>query len=100
MTTQPTSLIDLITSLPSKSEVKSWERKCVAMAKLLDELRPIEEEIIAILSRRQPLVDSIEMLRHQMTQECIHPKEHLVDFGTYVRCKFCERTLCPPTASE
>jgi hypothetical protein len=93
-----TDRIEYIASLASRGEIKSWERKCVAMSKLLDQLRPIEEEILEIISKRQPLVDSIEELRHQMTQECIHPQEHLVDMGEYVTCKFCDRKMAPPNA--
>lgn len=93
-----TDPIEYIAALPSRSEVKSWERKCVALVKLLDTLRPIENEILEIVSKRQPLVDEIEQLRHQMTQECIHPQEHLVDMGEYVQCKFCDRKLAPPNA--
>ena len=85
--------IEVIASLPDKSETRSWERKAVAMAKLLEQLQPIEERMLALVAERQPLVDEIEALRTVMTQECIHPVEHLVECDTYVDCKFCNRRL-------
>lgn len=94
--TQQSPEIEYIASLPSKSEVKSWERKCIALAKLLELLAPIDEQILEIIRERQPLINDIEDLRGQMTQECIHPKEHLIDLPAYVLCKFCERKLVIP----
>ena len=85
--------IELIASLPNKSETRSWERKAVAMAKLLEQLQPIEEKMLEIVAQRQPLVDEIEELRTVMTQECIHPIEHLVEHGNHIECKFCMRRL-------
>lgn len=88
--------IEYIASLPTKNEVKSWERKCIALAKLLELLAPIDEQILEIIRERQPLINDIEELRAQMTQECIHPKEHLIDLPGYTLCKFCEKRLVIP----
>lgn len=98
--TKITPAIELIASLPIKSEVKSWERKVVALAKLLDQLKPVDEAILTILAERQPMINELEELRHQMTQECIHPVEHLVDKGSFVLCKFCDRKLVVPSTDE
>jgi hypothetical protein len=70
------------------------------MARLLERLAPFDEQILAIMNERRPLIDEIEELRHQMTQECIHPVEHLVDNGDHVLCKFCSRKLIAPNVTE
>lgn len=100
MDNETTPEMDYIASLPTKSEVKSWERKCVALAKLLDLLAPIDEQVLEILRERQPLINEIEDLRHIMTQECIHPLEHLVSSPKFIHCKFCDRRLMKPDVNE
>lgn len=89
----PTPNMNKIANLPDRSEVRSWERKCVSLAKMLQEMEPFDEQILAIIRERQPLIQEIEDLRAQMVQECIHPIEHLVDRGDFVHCKFCDRKL-------
>lgn len=84
---------EYIASLPDRSEIRSWERKCIAMQKLLEQLAPIDEQVLKIMQERLPLIAEIEELRHQMTQECIHPIEHLVETDNHVVCKFCDRKL-------
>lgn len=91
---------EYIASLPDRSEVRSWERKCVTMQRLLDELAPIEEQMFEIMRERLPLVNQIEDLRFQMTQECIHPVEHLVEKDDHVICKFCDRRLVITAKNE
>lgn len=95
-----TDTIDIISSIPDKSEVRSWERKCVAMSRLIAELEPLSDQILALMKERQPLIDQVEELRHQMTQECIHAKEHLVQYDDHVHCRFCERKLVLPQRTE
>lgn len=85
--------LDKIAAIASKREIASWERKCVTLDKLLKEVEPIQEEILAIIARRQPLIDQIESLRYQMTQECIHPREHLIVVDNHALCKFCNTKM-------
>lgn len=90
------SLIDYVTTIPTKSEVVSWERKCVALAKLIQTIKPYEDQILEILMQRRELADQIEELRSQMVLECIHPKEHLVEYTDHILCKFCGSQLYAP----
>ncbi len=85
-----------ISNNANRSEKTSWNRKMDNMVKLLAEIRPIEEQIIALTEKKIPLFDQIQDLRKQMLQDCIHPYEYVLVEENHCVCKFCERKLSLP----
>jgi len=93
-------LMERISNVANRSEKTAWKRKLNNMEKLLDELRPIEEKIMAIIAEeKQPLIDKIHDLRTIMVGDCVHPFEHLCMKDGYVECKFCNKKLKVPDGS-
>ena len=84
---------------PSRSEKVSWNRKMDNMVKRFAELAPIEDEILALMAKKQPIFDEIQEIRQVMVNECIHPFEYLVMKDTHVLCKFCNRKIALTHAS-
>lgn len=96
-----------MSSLASRREKVSWNRKMDNMIKLVAALKPIENKIVNLQAKKQPLMDQIAALRETMKQECIHPVDHLVYVPSIVDlyketpinavehaiCKFCNRRL-------
>jgi hypothetical protein len=85
--------IDTITGYSQNDAKLAWRRKKKKLEDLIDELRPIEEQILDLYESKQPILDKIEELRQIMSQECIHPKDYLVHKGTHVECKFCDKII-------
>lgn len=81
--------METISGAASRNEKVSWNRKSDNMAQLLETIRPMEDEITALIAKKQPILDDINTLRAVMVQECVHPYEHLVYKDDYVECKFC-----------
>lgn len=87
-------LFEKISNHANRSEKTAWKRKLANMEKLIEELRPIEEKILAIMhDEKQPILDLIQELRKTMVTECVHPYEHLVRKEGFVYCKFCNRRI-------
>lgn len=79
-----------VSGFKSKSEKLSWKRKQVKIQKIIDEkLNPIQEKILALNLKKQPIMDEIAKVRDAMVKTCIHPHEFLEHHDTYVECKFC-----------
>ena len=94
-------LLESIANHANRSEKTAWKRKLNNMEGLIEKLRPIEEEILRILTeKKQPLLDEVAALRSLMVKDCIHPYEHLVmkEVG-FVECKFCGKKLKVPDGS-
>lgn len=89
-----------ISNAANRSEKTSWNRKMDNMVKLLAALRPIEDKIIELQSKKIPLFDEIQGLRTQMVNECIHPFEYLIVNSTHAVCKFCDRKMSIPKLGE
>ena len=87
-------LLESVSDHATRSEKVSWERKQNNMAALLEQLKPIEDQIIDLMAKKMPIIDQISELRKEMVKQCIHPYSLLVrlDENT-ARCKFCERTI-------
>jgi hypothetical protein len=82
-------------SFADNAEKLAWRRKYKKMQAMLEELQPIEEQIIQLYEKKQPIFDKIQELREVMTEECIHPKEYLAHRGTHIECKFCNKLIKP-----
>lgn len=90
-------LLESVAGHATRSEKTSWERKRTNMEKLVKQLRPLEDKIMEIRAKMQPIYDEITELRQLMVEECIHPFDMLIyDEATQtVTCKFCEKKLKP-----
>jgi hypothetical protein len=89
-------IFESISGNATRSEKISWNRKMDNMVKLLTTLRPIEEEILALILKKQPILDEVQTLRITMVNECVHPFEYLVLKDGYVECKFCNKKISIP----
>ena len=71
----------------------AWRRKEKKMEELLENLEPLNQESLDLMSRKQPILDEITELRTKMVHECVHPTKLLVHKGTHIMCKFCNKKL-------
>lgn len=85
-----------VANIKDKNEKLSWTRRQKKIEEMVLEMRPIEDEILALVAKRQVVLDKIGLLRKQMVKECIHPKNSLVHKSTYIDCKFCNAKLSIP----
>lgn len=88
--------IDAIATHQHKNTRLAWKRKQDKMSALIEKAAEVEQEILQLVLKKQPIMDEIQMLRAEMVKECIHPKDHLAHHGTYLVCRFCERKLSIP----
>ena len=89
-------LLSAVADNSTRSEKVSWDRKMDGMVRLLSTLTPIEDKITALLAKKMPIIDEIQVLRDDMVDDCVHPYSHLVlktnsTGDEYVECKFCNR---------
>lgn len=82
-------VLDSIANHATRSEKTAWNRKRDNLDRLMQKLRPLEDEILAIRVKMQPMYDDIAILRGDMAQDCIHPRDLLIHKGDHVECKFC-----------
>ncbi len=85
-----------VANIKDKNEKLSWTRRKRKIEMMVEEMRPIEEQIIELQNQRQEHLDKIQELRKMMVKECIHPKDLLVHKTTYIECKFCNAKLSIP----
>lgn len=86
-------IITTINSVATKSEKNAWMRQYRNLQKLLKTLEPIEDKILELQVKKQPIIDSIMKLRNSMLQLCIHPAEYLTVHEGIAICKFCNKKL-------
>ena len=84
----------------TKNEKLAWQRKLKRMEVLIDQLRPLEDEILKIMERKLPIMDDVAALRAEMVKECVHPRDLLLHKGGWIECKFCNAKLSIPTDSQ
>jgi hypothetical protein len=87
--------IKVIRSHMEKADILSWRRKKEKMEKMVEEeVQPLEDEILALILKKQPLMDELLALRSVMVETCIHPEDLLVEYddGTMF-CNFCNKRL-------
>jgi len=82
-------------SIIPKNEKISWKRKKKTVENLLEELAPLEEQIMQLMAEKTKIMDKITNIRTAMIAECIHPTDYLVESadGMHMTCKFCERDI-------
>lgn len=84
----------------TKNEKLAWQRKLKKMEGLIAELEPLQEAILAIMDKKQPILDDITLLRNEMIKECVHPRDYLIHKGSHIECKFCSARLSIPSTLE
>lgn len=84
-------VLDTISNHATRSEKTAWNRKRKNLEDLVKKLRPMEDEILAIRVKMQPIYDEVAILRGDMAQDCVHPRDMLVYSADkkHVECKFC-----------
>lgn len=88
--------LEAIADAATRSEKVSWDRKMNNMVTLLSKIRPIEDQILDLMSQKMPLMDDVAALRREMVKECVHPYTHLVvRADDSVECKFCGKRFNP-----
>lgn len=86
-----------VAGVRDKNEKLSWTRKFKNLeSKVADELSPIEEQIAALLVKKNRLLDEIQEVRTELVKECVHPTSYLVHMGNHIQCKFCNAKLSIP----
>ena len=85
-----------VANIKDKNEKLSWTRRQKKVEEMVEEMRPIEDQILALTAQRQEVLEKIQVIRKQMVKECIHPKNSLVHKGNYIECKFCNAKLSIP----
>lgn len=78
---------------PERAEKVSWNRKMANLEALYDKIQPLEDEILDLISKKQPIYDEMQAIRVVMVDECIHPFDQLEVKEGHAQCKFCNRKL-------
>lgn len=87
-------LRETVSNVATHNEKVSWNRKANNLAKLIEELRPIEEQISDLLVIKQEIIDKVTTLRTTMVNECVHPYEYLIQLDDHLlECKFCFKKI-------
>jgi ABC-type uncharacterized transport system ATPase component len=87
---------ETISNAATRGEKISFDRKMNNMVLLLSQLSPLEEQITELMARKIPILDSVQALRVEMVNSCVHPSTHLVINEHYAVCKFCDRKFNIP----
>lgn len=90
------SMLEIVSNQAPRSDKTSWNRKMTNMQKLLDQIQPIEQRILELHMKKQPIADEIEELRRIMVTECVHPFDLLVFKEDHIECKFCHNKISLP----
>lgn len=88
--------LKVVSNIKDKNEKLSWNRRQKKIEGMVEEMRPLEEKIMALQAEHQLHLDKIQVLRKQMVKECIHPRNSLVHKNTFIECKFCNAKLSIP----
>lgn len=87
---------EAIWNFRDKNEKASWVRKKKNLETLVAKLEPIEEQLRKLNADKSLILDEINDIRKTMVIDCIHPKDYLVHYDTYVKCRFCEYKISIP----
>jgi hypothetical protein len=85
--------LEVVSKQSHKNDKLAWARKRKKLEEMVEELQPLESQILDLMAKKQVHLDEITALRMMMIRECIHPQESLVHHGTYIDCKFCGNKL-------
>lgn len=96
-------LLETIANHATRSEKTAWSRKRKNMEILVGQLAPLENKMIELRAKMQPIYDEVAILRAEMVNDCVHPFDLLVFKENHVACKFCDKKLVvknQPTTNE
>lgn len=83
----------IVAKCSDKNERLAWGRKRKKMDEIVKKLQPLEDAILEIVKKKEPILEELRELRELMTRECVHLEEFLVHHGGYILCKFCDARL-------
>lgn len=84
--------LETVANAATRSEKVAWERKMDNMQSMINTLKPLEDQILEIMVKKNVILDGVAGLRKEMVRDCIHPYEHLVPHDDRtVTCKFCNK---------
>lgn len=87
-------LKEAISDVATRGEKVSWERRRDKMTAIIEELNPIETEILTLMAQKMALLDKVTNLRQEMVDSCVHPFDLLVVHAdNSVECKFCGKRM-------
>lgn len=73
---------------------QSWDRKYKKLLKLVDEINTLSNKILELEEEKLPILDKIELLRNELTDDCVHPVDLCVPIENQtVLCKFCNKKI-------
>lgn len=84
----------------TQGERNAWNRKRRQIEALVEQIQPVEQQIIEMRGRIQPTYDTIAEIRESMIHDCIHPADMLIDHDGVTICKFCERRFVVPNNTQ
>ena len=85
-----------VANFRDKNEKASWLRKKKNLEAFVDQLAPIEAQLLALTAQKTDIMDEINDVRKTMIIDCIHPQDYLVHYETYIKCRFCESNISIP----
>lgn len=92
-----TKMLDVIASHATKNEIATFARRRKSIEKFIDsKINPLENEILDINAKLEPLYDELKALREDMVDICVHPRDLLILKDGYIECKFCGAKLGVP----
>lgn len=92
--TKTRRMLEAVSDSATRGEKVSWDRKMDNMVSLLSTLKPIEDQIIDLMTQKMPIIDEITALRREMVRDCVHPYTHLQSQPDgSVQCKFCMKSF-------
>lgn len=90
-------MLDAISTHATKNEIATFARRRKSIEKFIDsKINPLENEILEINAKLQPLYDELKALREDMVAICVHPRDMLILKESYVHCKFCDAKMGVP----
>lgn len=84
------------TNIPAGKKSKSWDSEVKVLETLVEKANELSDNLLLLREAQLLKIEEIMQLREVMVKDCIHPADHLVHFGTHIRCKFCETKLSIP----
>lgn len=85
------SNVKQVSNVANQSDKNAWNRKFDNMQKLIDQVNTLADQIMDLEEQKMPLIDEINQLRTIMVQECIHPKDMIIEYDDHIHCKFCDK---------
>lgn len=89
--------LDIVASHATKNEIATFARRRKSIERFIDvKISPLENELLDINAKLQPLYDELKALRDDMVNICVHPRDLLIYKDSYIECKFCGAVLGVP----